>query len=256
MKAVIKRFFFSCVELISYTYCTFYKYLNRFLGKKKVLIYTDSRGFEVTKPWNRKSALSSYIKKIVNQHSCDVIICPEKHTSLLDFIDYYESNNVRYDCVILHCGIVDFAPRPESSFDEMYKSKLRLLNKYNLISKVSKSYRGLGCEYMGENTISFIDLATLKSEVIPRLTRVDNLIYIGINRVLDDWSGQYWRKRPVNINEQLILNDAVLRSLENNVDLSKLTDEQIKTLTSDNVHYTKLGFEYIYNEISKIMKRI
>jgi hypothetical protein len=254
MKAVIRSLFFSCVALISYTYCRYYKYLNRFIGKKRVLIYTDSRGFEVTKPWNRKSALSSYIKKIVNQYSCDVMICPEKHTSLLDFIDYYESNNIKYDYVILHCGIVDFAPRPESSFDEMYKSKLRLLTKYNLISKVSKSYRGFGSEYMGESTISFIDLPTLKSEVIPRLTRVDNLIYIGINRVLNYWSGQYWRKRPVNINEQLILNDAVLRSSENKVDLSKLTDEQIKTLTSDNVHYTKPGFDYIYDELSKIMK--
>jgi hypothetical protein len=254
MKAVVRYFVFFFVASISNIYCVFYKCLNTILGKKKVLIYTDSRGFEVTKPWNRKNALSSYIKNIVKQYTCDVIICPEKHTSLLDFLDYYESNNIKYNHVILHCGIVDFAPRPESSFDEMYKAKLKLLRKYNLISKISKDYRKFGVKYEGEATISFLDFNTLKSEIIPKLSKIDNLIYIGINRVLPDWNGQYWRKRPVNINEQLVLNDVILECIDQKVDLSKLTDKQIMDLTSDNVHFTNAGFDYIYNEISQILR--
>jgi hypothetical protein len=70
---------------------------------------------------------------------------------------------------------------------------------------------------------------------------------------LNDWTGNYWRKRPTNINSQLDLDILMKKNIPNVVDLSLLTEEEIMKFTSDNVHYTKEGFAYIYNKLSTIL---
>jgi hypothetical protein len=223
--------------------------INKLRRKPKVLIYTDSRGFEVTKPWNRKNPFSSYIKNFIFNYDCTVRLCPEKFTSLVDFINFYESTDKDFDFIILHCGIVDFAPRPESSFKQMYNSKLHYANDYHIFDKINSNERVPSDLYEGEDTYSFLTEDVLLDFLLPKMQKIPNLIYIGINPVLMDWKGNYWRQRPININKQLDLDKVILDALKGGIPLSDLSREQIKTFTTDNVHYTSDGFKYIYNKI-------
>lgn len=223
---------------------------NNLRQRPRLLIFTDSRGFEVTKFWNRKNPFSSYIGHLIVDYSCTVKVCPEKFTSLIDFLDFYESvKHKEFDQVILHCGIVDFAPRPESSFDSMYQTKKKSICNYSLEKIICKDSRLPGAIYQGEVTYSFLNKEALIGSVIPKISEVPNLLYIGINPVLNDWNGNYWRKRPDNINEQLILDEIMCSSLENSIVLSDLNTKEIRQFTSDNVHYTKSGFDYLYSKI-------
>ena len=234
-----------------------FKFKNFLLKRPKILIFTDSRGFEVTKFWNRKNPFSSYVGNIVLQYNCTVKVCPEKFTSILDFLEFYQSvRHKKFDKVILHCGIVDFAPRPESSFDSMYVSKLSKTRKYLIEEHIRKENRIFGEKYQGENTLSFLNDDSVSMKILPLLKRIPNLVYISINPVLDDWDGNYWRKRPSNINEQLLLDNLLINEVDEVIDMSNLQRDEVIMYTSDNVHYTKAGFCYIYNKLIPLLPKI
>jgi hypothetical protein len=185
-----------------------------------------------------------------------VKVCPEKFTSILDFLAFYESvNHKEFDKVILHCGIVDFAPRPESSFDLMYESKIEKIKKYSLDEYINKEFRVFGPLYQEEGTISFLNQDSMLNVLIPLLKKIPNLVYISINPVLNDWHGNYWRKRPGNINEQLLLDKILIQEINEVVDLSCLIKEDIMIFTSDNVHYTKEGFSHIYKKLQPLLPK-
>jgi hypothetical protein len=230
----------------------FFRIINAWRKKSKVLVYTDSRGFEISRVYNKKNPFSSYIKYFIFNYSCTTVICPYKFTSILDFMEYLESYSSNFDYIILHCGIVDFAPRPESSFDSMLNSKLKIISKNNWGGYFEKTERLPGPNYEGEVTYSFFTQDFLRDVVMPRLKKLDGLIYISINPVLSDWNGKYWRKRPININEQLFFDDILKNGLDSYVDLSKLSDKDVMELTADNVHYNKSGFDFILDAL--IMK--
>jgi hypothetical protein len=232
----------------------FYKMKNKMLKKRKLLVFTDSRGFEVTKFWNRKNPFSSYVGNLIRKFDCTYLVCPEKFTSLLDFLEYCENTEMDdYEYIILHCGIVDFAPRPESSYDEMSRSKTRVIRKFGFEDDINKIKSKSGPEYDGEVTYSFLNESSLSRLLCIQERYIKKIIYISINPVLNDWSGNYWRKRPDNINSQLDLDILMKKNIANVVNLSSLTEEEIMKFTSDNVHYTKEGFAYIYNKLSLIL---
>ena len=246
--------FFVFFEIVNPFFLGLFVYLFRWINRIKkrpaILVFTDSRGFEVTKFWNRKNPFSSYISNLIFDYSCTVKLCPEKFTSLLDFLDFFERvNSEDYDCIILHCGIVDFAPRPESSFDLMYFSKLHYSIKYPVFDIIDKARREPGPKYQTEFTYSFLTEEALTNIILPKLKKITNLLYIGISPVLNTWDGNYWRKRPKNINEQLKLDKLMKKEIGNFISLSELDESEIKRFTSDNVHYTKLGFDYIYKQL-------
>ena len=62
--------------------------------------------------------------------SCDLMLCPFKWTSTLDFIQCVEENHLNpniYDYIILYTGIVEYSPRPLSNFcDAYYKSNEKI----------------------------------------------------------------------------------------------------------------------------------
>lgn len=228
-------------------------FFNSLKGHKRILVYTDSRGFEVTKPWNRKNPFSSYISELIFRYQCEYVICPEKFTSVLDFINHIDNDKQDYDAIVLHCGIVDYAPRPESSYKQMVSSKAHLIKKYGLELYFLDRCRAPGPDYEGEPTYSFMTPELLYNFILPKLLSVDNLIYIGCNKVLSDWQGEYWRKRPSNINDQLVLDAIVISSINKSVNMSYLSEEDIKIYTSDNVHYNKKGFGYILEKIDSLL---
>jgi hypothetical protein len=258
LRQQIKGKLFSLFELINpvifHFIAFFYQMKNKVLKKHKILVFTDSRGFEVTKFWNRKNPFSSYIGNLIRNFDCTYIVCPEKFTSLLDFLEYCENTNMdNYENIILHCGIVDFAPRPESSYDQMFLSKLTLIKKFGFENLINKIKSKSGPVYDGEVTYSFLNELSINLLLSLQEKYIQKIIYISINPVLNDWTGNYWRKRPANINSQLDLDILMKQSISNVVDLSSLTEEEIMRFTSDNVHYTKEGFAYIYNKLSLIL---
>jgi len=66
----------------------FYSYKNK--RKAKILIFTDSRGYEVTKAWHRKSAYASYVGEFVKSYHVEYVICPEFSTTIIDFLFEYQ----------------------------------------------------------------------------------------------------------------------------------------------------------------------
>jgi len=253
MEKLLGKLFSVINPIGSYFFITLFSFVNRIRNRKKVLIYTDSRGFEVTKFWNRKNPFSSYVKYFIFRYACDVYICPHKFTSLLDFLNMYKASSKKYDFVILHCGIVDFAPRPQSSFNLMYEDKQHLINNYDLGEKF-KFETADNIKYEGEYTSSFLNKNVINSFIVPELRCIHNLIYVSINPVLDSWRGLYWRDRPENINDQLILDKELKNKLPNVIDLGGMSKEKVKEYTTDNVHYNQSGFEYIRLQLVKLIK--
>ena len=239
-------------KLVSYIFFCLYELkilFNR--SGVRVLLYTDSRGTEVAPFFKQRNPFYGYLDAF---EGCDVNInfCPHKFTSILDFIEYLESDTKSYDFIVLHAGIVDFAPRPISSYLAMLETKQEIIHRHSwqhYFYERDDFYEG---DYYGEKTISFASDLFLKEVLLPRLKKIDNLIYIGINPVLLDWRGNYWRDRPNMINAQLKLDEQVRDNLVHVVDLSQWEPKEIKRYTVDNVHYNALGMRYISSRLEKL----
>src|SRR5690606_18107464 len=158
-----------------------YKYKNS--RKKRLFIYTDSRGFEISKIKNRKSPFSSYILYFVKNYNCDVFICPEKHTTIFDFLFTFEKyKKIDYSFVIAHIGVVDFSPRPHSQVKEILELKKKKILYFFSYEKYielldSEIYQE---DYMGESTASLIPDFFL-NEIVNQFYSIRNLVWISCN---------------------------------------------------------------------------
>ncbi|WP_125717068.1 hypothetical protein [Pseudoalteromonas rubra] len=235
-----------------------FKVVNIFRGKQRVLIFTDSRGAEITNPILRKNPFSSYIGYFVRNYACDVHLCEEKYTSLIDFLSLYRSVDANeYSFIVLHCGIVDFAPRPLNSYLDMLNSKRSKISTLGWSDEAFEvENREPGTQYEGQNTYSFLPKAFFEEKILKELIGIPKLIYIGVNPVLHDWIGCYWRARPDNINEQLSYDKVLLDSLNFTVPLAGWKPEEIRKFTVDNVHYNKVGFDYILRETKLLVDKV
>ncbi len=219
----------------------------------KVLLYSDSRGTEIYPRFKHKNPYFSYIRGYLDSYSVEYELCPHKFTSLLDFLEY-TSENQGYSHIILHCGIVDFAPRPLSSYTSMLKDKENYLKKMGWYHYFENRNDFL-CDYEGEACLQFMSREFLINEFIPALEKIENIIYVGINPVVNDWRGNYWRDRPDCINEQLEQDLIMLRHFNDVVDLSAWSDEEVKYYTVDNVHYNRKGLNFIGERVSQILAK-
>jgi hypothetical protein len=241
--------------------CNIVVYLSNFLyakthirssKKANLLLYTDSRGTEVAPSWKQRNPYFSYLG-VFDNYNVDYNFCPHKFTSILDFIEFIENNESDYEIIILHAGIVDFAPRPISSYNTMLEMKKSLLIKKGWYEYFIDRTDYLGA-YEGEPTIQFFPLSFLNDIIIPKLSSLDNLLYIGINHVLLNWRGNYWRERPSSINIQLEFDKLLIEKIKNSVQLSEWRSDEIKKYTSDNVHYNSKGLNVISKEILSFLK--
>jgi len=227
-------------------------YANKNKQKAKILIFTDSRGYEVTKAWNRKSAYASYVGKLCKSYHVDYVICPEFSTTVIDFLYEYNqriAQGKQYDAVIAHVGVVDFSPRPSSMLVDMMDNKshkvaslfeepqIALLKEYH-----SEVFTEL---YFGKTVKNFYSEAFLAEHILPKLSAISNLILIGCSPVLSDWRGNYWRDRPQNMNMILDYSARCKAEIEHFIDLSTLSNEEIMKFTIDNIHLSPAGFDYV-----------
>src|SRR6266540_7088089 len=93
--------------------------------KKRILIYTDSRGYYVNEWYCKKNPLFSYIAMLSSSYSVDYSLCDYKHTTLLDFLCDYEEwiGGNKYAAIILHLGVVDFSPRTNRQAQQVLNQK-------------------------------------------------------------------------------------------------------------------------------------
>lgn len=234
----------------------YYRIKNR--RKKTALVYTDSRGFEIRSPFNKKNPFSSYCAHLIKEFNAEVYICPEKHTTLIDFLFFYQSLQKKFDVIILHCGVVDFSRRPISSLESIYEQKKHkfLALGFEINDLVENKNFSEGAVYEGEKTASLYPLSQFEKIVLPKMQAIRGLIWIGCNKVILDWQGSYWKKRPDDINVIMAYSDLAEKRLSHVVSLSDWDNRQIKLFTDDNIHPNASGYRCIYSRVKPLLDKV
>lgn len=229
--------------------------------KKNILIYSDSRGFLVNCFLCNKTPKSSYIDMLSNDYNVTFQICPHKHTTIIDFLNYIKTINLsKYQHIILHLGIVDFSPRPISQINLVYNKKLKIVQKIFPNSTMSPHYYEE--KYENENTFSLYDTTFLENTILfnmEKISKQTNLIWLGVNKIDINWNGNYFKKRPSNINEILKYQDSIksyLATKSSNIkyiDIDGISQFDLKKHTVDNMHLSEEGFKLFYNVLLKVL---
>lgn len=252
MKEFIRKSLYILVLSVVKINLHYYKIKNH--NKKKVFIFSDSRGFEITDWKNRKNPFSSYMKTFIKNYNCDVYVATKKHTTILDMLDKLNKNKTNYDFIIAHVGVVDFSPRKYSQLKEIYSYKGGLLKKYFSLDELNSNLKNpYTASYKGEPTVSMYSKDMFIKKIAPILSRFENMIWISCSPILVDWRGSYWDERPKNMNIVLEYDKEVKKVVKNFIDLSVWTPNEIKLKTSDNIHPNKIGFQEIEQNIKKYM---
>jgi len=241
----------------------YYRCKNR--KKKKIFIYTDSRGYEVSNLWNKKNPFSSYVGDLVKEYNVEYHICEYSSTTIIDFLYEYYGEGTRgkkYDYVIAHVGLVDFSPRPRSMANDIIKSKSHKIKFFKWDLRMFDKYleREISSEiYNGELLSNLYDCEFLKNEIIPLLQNIPNLIYIGCNPIISNWRGNYWQDRPKDINRILMAyNSVMLTELKEKkvVDIKDWNECDIRNYTVDNIHLNREGYNKITLNLKQILTKI
>lgn len=232
----------------------------------KVLLYTDSRGLSDYERKARKGidipkTYKHYGERLEEDHVVDKFLAPYGWTTTLEFLrNYDEIENPNYDVVVLHTGVVEYAPRRKKSCLSIYESNKEY---YNLVfgeeriqEHLSKDF---GYPYKGDVAINMYSLDMAEECLLPRLKRIPNLIWISCNRILSTWNGEedHAKERPQNIFD--IIEDYTklfMGHLDHVVDVFKWSDDEIRKYTYENVHLNEQGSDYIYAELGKQLKEI
>lgn len=250
------------------------------MTKKKILIYTDSRGQHTPR---NQPVHPVFAERLARREDVDatVVLCPMKWTTTMDFLDFFDRHGAAdYDKIIVQLGIVDWSPRHQgSAITELYDNQSPnnigndALNTREYARKVVNNKKAsfdavfgaeamqahlstpLGVEFEGQPTVNMYSLAMAREHLLPRLVALDKLIFITTNRFVPGWQGDYTRGRPANIAISESYAEAVRDALgpDRIVDLLKWSDAEIMQYTCDNIHLTKRGSDYVYDELCDLM---
>jgi 6-hydroxymethylpterin diphosphokinase MptE-like len=251
-------------------------------GKKKILIFTDSRGQH--KPAGTNHDI--FAERLAKDDRLDVemYLCPMKWTTTLDFLERFPEEKLKtYDHVILYTGIVEWSPRPApSALADLYDNPISTnaenlgLNTRDYSKKIVNNKKaafntvfGAGpakqyletpfdTEYEGEKTINMYGLDMAREHLLPRLKKIPNLIFITANRFVKGWEGDFRRGRPKNIPITHDYSDLFAKELSAAniplVDLRKWDDVEIQNYTCDNIHLSKAGSDFIFDQLIEHMQ--
>jgi len=218
------------------------------LNRKRILLYTDSRGNYIKGHCDYKH----YGKRLAEHFDVDMYLCPEKWTTTLDFLELCKKIRLEdYDAIVLHTGIVDASPRHQKiAVKKIYPPKKTIFDEVFGEQRIGQHLNtDLGCEYEGDKTINLYSLDMARECLLPILKKIPNLIWIGGNRIVPGWRGNYWKERPANISYIEMYFNLFASELEHVVDLMGWTHEEIKRYTFDNMHLNKEGSDYIYERL-------
>lgn len=251
------------VILISSMYSCILSKCYRFKNQKKpkMFIYTDSRGYEITKLWNKRNPFSSYVGELIKKYNVEYHICEQDSTTIIDFLYTYKKNILegkKYDIVIAHVGLVDFSPRPYSMVKKIIADKFEKIKFLKFDDNCIRQHieKPISSEiYNGERLANLYPKDYFKREIIPMISSIEGIIYIGCNPLLSDWRGNYWQDRPKDINLIMEYNELVLNSeiSKRTISISDWNREDIINYTVDNIHLSPLGFKKIKNNIDDLL---
>ena len=255
MKRKLSEIFYFLLSLVIKLRLVYYKLKNS--SKPSVFIFTDSRGFDVTKLSHKYNAFSWYTKYFVKNFKTDAYVCPERTTTVYDFLEYYHNSHKNYQFVIGHIGVVDFAPRPISQNIEILKSKKEIIIRFfgEEIYQKLISFNGYPEEYNGEITASTVPEFMVEL-IAKEFNKIDNLIWVSCNAIDLDWVGNY-KARPANsvmIHEKSKQMLSYLKT-KTVVDLTLLSKPEIHQYTCDNVHLTKKGSRFILESLLTLIEK-
>jgi len=217
-------------------------------NRKRILLYTDSRGNYIKGHCNYKH----YGKRLAEHFDVDMYLCPEKWTTTLDFLELCKRIRLEdYDAIVLHTAIVDASPRHQKiALEKIYPPKKAIFDEVFGEQRIWQHLNtDLGCEYEGDKTINLYSLDMAKEYLLPALKKIPNLIWIGGNRIVPGWRGNYWKERPANISFIEMYFNLFASELEHVVDLMGWSYDEIKRYTFDNMHPNKEGSDYIYEQL-------
>jgi hypothetical protein len=233
-----------------------YRTKNRRLPK--VLVYTDSRGKNLNGPFG-KTNRGSYVLKLRAKYALTYRVCPETYTTIPDFIEFLSTLRPdAYDAIVLHCGIVDFSPRPLSSLERLKATKAASERFRDLFTRNEEYYATpFAEEYYGEPTITMYSPEFLVDVIVPSLARLPQLIWVSSGRFVSGWDGNYTKGRPENIDEVVSRFDTALsQHLPRVVNIRDWTPRQVQERTIDNVHFTPKGFARVFTMIDEEIQAI
>lgn len=224
--------------------------------KPNILVYADSRGDNLP----GKNYYDHYAAKLSKHFNVTKMIALHKWTTTMDFLFEYNNNLGKqpYDYVVLHTGIVDYSPRHQHKLvNEIYPNKKTCFdyvfpNQPELLEHLNKR---LKTKYEGDNTGNMYSLTMAEKYIIPALKKIPNLIWIGSNKVLQNWRGNYWKDRPKNMNITVKYSQVFVDNLENTINLLEWSATDIQKYTYDNIHPNRSGSNYIYEKIMSIIDR-
>lgn len=248
--------------------------------QKRVLIFTDSRGQH--KP--KGSDHQIFAERLINnpKYNVDAYLCPMKWTTTLDFIGLFSRDVLAtYDYVVLYTGIVDWSPRKISNAMHSIYNCLDVRNIDNAMANTGdyskKVVNNKKCyfdnifgegemdkhfcypfhtQYEGEATINMYRLSSAREKLIPFLVDIPNLIFINSNRFVSKWDGDYPRNRPSNMSITHDYSAAFAEMFPSDrlINLLIWTDSDVKKYTCDNIHLTKSGSDFIYEELIRLLE--
>lgn len=234
---------------------SYYRFKNR--HKPKILFYTDSRGHEITQKRNKHNPFSSYISYFIKNYNCEVYVCEQRFTTIIDFINCYEKSSKNFDFVVSHVGVVDFASRPLPQALDIIKERKSLHQKYFTKESLDKLYgfKGYEVEYEGTKT-SAITPELLLEEFANLINKIPSLIWISCNEVDLEWRGNYKRNRPSNSWVIIEKSKQLVKLLTTNkiVDLTTLTKEEVHKYTCDNVHLSEEGMKMVEKRLKDFIE--
>ena len=154
--------------------------------------------------------------------------------------------------------MVDFSPRPLSNIDNVKASK-QGNNFFEYLFNRNQQYYSKPSDvlYYEEKTINIYSPQFFKEEIVPRLKKINNLVWINSNRFAKGWEGNFKKGRPANIEEFVSKFDRILeKELRNVIDIKGWTDENVKEFTIDNIHFTRKGFKEMYKRIETLLQTL
>jgi len=231
-------------------------------NKKRVLLYTDSRGFLVDCFLCNKTPRKSYIDMLSKEFKIDYQLCTKKHTTILDFLEYIDNQDIsKYSSIVLHLGIVDFSPRPLSQLSMVYDNKNEIVNKiFPKEHMIPNYYEDI---YQGEKTFSLYNLDFFENIILKKVNEISKqtkIVWLGLNNVDVNWNGNYLKTRPLNINNILNYQNKILEYLDENetnikyIDIDEIKDFNLKEHTLDNMHLSEDGFRLFYKILLEELK--
>ena len=225
--------------------------------RARVVVYADSRATNVTGLLG-KSVFGTYVSRLMRSYCVQPVVLPFSHTTLLDFVNFWRSRPRRCDAVVLHCGIVDFSPRPISTLSGIAAAKSGEPGFRELFARHAAYHRAaVGPEYHGEPTTTLYSPEYLEDTLLPALVSIPNLLWVTTNDFVPGWEGNYTRGRPVDIAARIAEFENRMRpALANVVDLHAWRAADIRRFTVDNVHFSPRGFAEVTRILDSALRAV